>query len=293
MLHSLRNIFTPHHHNNFKARLLWPQSLIVLLGIFIMGRSLVDVFITIRPGVLGFASQISLEQIVSRTNQERLTAGISTLKTNPALDQAAQAKAKDMFDHNYWAHVSPTGVQPWSFIKSSGYTYLHAGENLARDFSDASSIVSAWMASPSHKKNLLDPRFQDIGVAVLDGQINGVETTIVVQLFGVSPSAQPSLPSTPAPEALSQTVSAIDPALVPGLDLSVAKVSPDSVMSPFDVKRSWALAFIVLITLTLAVDWFFVLKLNLIRISGPTWAHLTFFVTLLAIFIFTRSGLII
>ncbi len=280
MLKVLRHLFVPHPHNNHKPKILWSRSLLVLVGLFIMGRSIVDITIGLRPGVLGYASQIDVSKLVEYTNSNRAKSGAGNVTLNPQLNAAAAAKVDDMFKENYWAHVSPKGTQPWFFISSAGYKYQHAGENLARDFSNSKDVVNAWMASPSHKKNLLDKRYKDMGLAVKDGYINGVETTIVVQLFAVTPSR--SSIGKIAADSIS-----VNEVLAQDEFISTAEISPLS------LSKVWSISFAVLILFALAMDWIFVLRYNLIRISGKTWAHLTFmWFILLAIFVI-RQGVIL
>jgi hypothetical protein len=280
MSHPLVTLFAPHPHNNHKAKVLQPRSIVILIGLFIMGRSIIDMAIGLKPGVLGFASQIDPDKIVEMTNKERLNAGVSILKENSELDQAALAKATDMFEHNYWAHVSPTGTEPWYFVTQSGYKYQHAGENLARDFSNPTDVVKAWMASPTHRQNLLDDRYRDIGVAVMDGTINGVETTLVVQMFG-------STQTTVAQIASSKVTNPI----VQASEQKITVTAPS--LSPLDLSRAWSLAFVVMILFALSLDWIFVLRYNIIRISGKTWAHLTYFVGLAIILLIIRQGIVL
>jgi len=280
MAHPFITLFAPHPHNNHKAKILRPRSIVILIGLFIMGRSIVDITVGLKPGVLGFASQIDPDKVIELTNSERLSAGVTLLKENSELDQAALAKATDMFENNYWAHVSPTGTEPWYFVTQFGYQYKHAGENLARDFSNPKDVVTAWMASPTHRQNLLDDRYRDIGVAVVDGYINGVETTIVVQLFGSTQDSVAKIAST----TVSNTVFARE---VPD------KLIPSSGLSPMDLSRAWSLAFVILIMFALSLDWIFVLRYNIIRISGKTWAHLTYFVGLAIILLIIRQGIVL
>jgi hypothetical protein len=187
----LSHVFLPERSNNQRPRLLHPAGLSVLVAIFLLNYSLRPL-ISYLPGfILGFSSSITTNEVIALTNQERAKAGLSPLVANPRLSQAAQAKAVDMFASDYWSHVSPSGTQPWKFIKDTGYTYRYAGENLGRDFSDTSSLVSAWMSSPTHKENIVSNRYQDIGVAVVDGNLQGVETRLVVQLFATPTPAPP------------------------------------------------------------------------------------------------------
>ena len=278
MAHPVLTLFAPHPHNNHKAKILWPRSLAILLGIFIMGRATIDIFSGVKPGVLGFASQISPSKVIELTNLQRSQNGLGPLFYNKELSEAATAKATDMFAHNYWAHVSPTGVEPWFFITNANYKYQHAGENLARDFSNPSDVVSAWMASPTHKQNILDKRYRDIGIAVMDGYINGVETTLVVQMFGTTQKSASQIAAT----SVVNTVIA-----------SENKIYPATGISPFDASKSWSLAFVIVIIFSLSLDWLFVWRNNIVRISGKTWAHLTFFVALATILFIIRQGIIL
>lgn len=273
-------LFLPHSHNNHKAKLLWSESLFVLIGLYIMGRSIIDITVGLHPGVLGYASNISPQKVIELTNNQRLNSKVGIVRESQELNRAAEAKVNDMFTNNYWAHVSPKGTDPWFFISQAGYKYQHAGENLARDFSNPKDVVKAWMASPTHKKNLLDNRYKDIGVAVKDGYINGVETTIVVQMFGVVPSSKSvgkiAADSIDAPEVLASD----DPILTPGL-------------SPLNLSKVWSLAFAIIILTALSLDWIFVLRYNIIRISGKNWAHLTFFAFIFLAIIVIKQGIVL
>ncbi len=254
-----------------------------------MGHSIIVLLSGIKPDILGYATQINPSDIISLTNEERSKSGAGPVTVNSQLNQAAAAKAADMFANNYWAHTSPKGVEPWFFVSQSGYKYQHAGENLARDFSSASSIVSAWMNSPTHKKNLLDGRYTDIGVAVVDGFINGVETTLVVQLFGTPQ------PSSTANQSITQLVApafASQPKEIEK-ESSQTNTKHEAVFTPFLVSRSLSLAFIFFIIVALAIDWLFVLRYRIIRISGKSWAHLTYFLAMLVILLIIKQGLIV
>ena len=155
------------------------------------------------PHILGTAA-FSAEQIVSLTNVKRAQNNLPTLSYNPLLSAAASAKASDMFANNYWAHNSPSGKTPWSFIAAAGYRYIFAGENLARDFDDPGAVVDAWMNSSSHRSNLLDKNFREIGVAVSAGKLDGREGILVVQMFG-SGAPVPTQAVAEAPSVAGQT----------------------------------------------------------------------------------------
>ncbi len=132
--------------------------------------------------------------LVDLTNGDRNASNIHGLTINPVLVAVAQAKADDMAAKGYFSHVSPEGKDPWHWFKLVGYKFTYAGENLAVDFSDSADVQRAWMNSPTHRKNLLDPRFTEIGIATAAGFYQGHPTIFVVQAFG-APAASASEPT--------------------------------------------------------------------------------------------------
>jgi len=130
------------------------------------------------------ASSITAGKVIELTNRDRKSKGIQELFENEKLSQAAAKKAEDMILNNYFSHTSPQGVTPWHWIEKEGYDYNYAGENLAMDFVTAEKMNEAWMASPTHRANILNEKYKEIGVAVKEGVINGHETIVVVQMFG-------------------------------------------------------------------------------------------------------------
>lgn len=151
--------------------------------------------------VLDTFSAFNSREIITETNKVRQANGLSQLTANPQLDAAAAEKLNDMIANGYFAHTSPAGISPWHWIQKNGYKYTHAGENLALGYFTAGDTVTAWMNSPSHKANILNKNYQEIGVATGKASISGVTGVLTVQVFG-KPSAQPAVavaPSTPTP----------------------------------------------------------------------------------------------
>lgn len=138
---------------------------------------------------LAFASTITPQTIIDLTNSERLQNGQDILTLNSALAIAAQEKAKNMAAQGYFDHYGPHGETPWQYILAADYEYQYAGENLAMNFSQAENVMKAWMRSDAHRDNILDPHYQEIGVAVTDGVIDGEQTTLIVQMFGAKPES--------------------------------------------------------------------------------------------------------
>jgi hypothetical protein len=122
--------------------------------------------------------------VVELTNEEREGESVPTLRRSAVLDEAATKKAEHMAAKGYFAHYSPTGVSPWHWFTEVGYEYVHAGENLAVHFTDSSSLVAAWMNSPTHRDNIVGSEYTEIGVGIARGTYQGYPTVFVVQMFG-------------------------------------------------------------------------------------------------------------
>ncbi len=305
----LINLFAPLPRNNHRPRLLTPQALLIIAGLFLFFNSLSHT--PASPSILGYASNITVDSIISLSNQKRQTLGETELTQDPALTQAAQEKANHMFSHDYWAHVSPDGTEPWFFINNANYKYLLAGENLARDFNDSSSVVEAWMNSPSHRDNLLNPKYRDIGVAVVNGQLGGIETTLVVQMFGTRLSSSPQLG---ASNAIAKTAQAADLQLEPTLSVTTTpepisptptilsepivvaqtnQTNPRILVSPMTITRgisSFVLLFIVLIFI---IDAIIIWRNKIVRISSDSAAHIAFLLSITAAIWLIKSGVIL
>lgn len=297
---SLRHLFTPHHTNNYRARVLHPSILSVFVVFFLAYQFFINFYVFSWPSVLGFASNIAPDKVIELTNQKRAENGLLPLKLNGRLNEAAQRKAADMFAFNYWAHSSPSGRQPWDFFGEVGYRYVYAGENLARDFMNSSEVVEAWMRSPSHKDNIVNSHYQEIGLAVVNGTLNGVETTLVVQLFGAPAQAQASKPEIPpiaraAQEevSISQPSSALGEAQlpVPAIYLQEEQTFPS--FSPFWLTKIASIFLLGLIFGALVLDLILVYKFNVVRLSGRTVGHLLFITALLVAVLLTDAGAVI
>ncbi len=136
--------------------------------------------------VLSYSTVINQDTLLTQTNTERKNHNEAALGINFRLTEAAQDKAKDMVKRNYWAHITPDGKSPWVFITKAGYKFQKAGENLAYGFNSAADAVYGWMNSPSHRANILDSAYSEVGFGVAhsnDYVHNGPET-VVVAMYG-------------------------------------------------------------------------------------------------------------
>jgi uncharacterized protein YkwD len=108
-------------------------------------------------------------------NAQRKSRGLRRLRSNAALQRAAQRHSEDMVRRGYFAHVSRNGDDLVDRIRRAGWRprgSWSAGENIAWGglwLGDPRSIVSSWMHSPGHRANILNRRFREIGVGVAPG----------------------------------------------------------------------------------------------------------------------------
>lgn len=277
---SLLHWIFPSESNNQRAKLLHPSAFLFVIALFLGLQLTISQLTNNYPQILGYASQISPDEIIRLTNAQRQSNGVGPIKLDVELSAAAGRKAADMFAKNYWAHVSPTGTQPWFFVTDAGYQYRYAGENLARDFSDPEAVVKAWMDSPTHKENLLNSKYQDIGVAVIDGKLGDRETTLVVQMFGTRLSAAASVPKT----------ASIAP---PVRAAAIETISPLVKTSPFDITKTVSVGLLAVFVVVLVIDLIAVHKHKIVRWTSKSYAHLFFLAVLLVAAVLLSGGKII
>lgn len=165
------------------SHLLATTALVVCL---FAGAGIVDRYVT-QSGSPYIAAVISAV-LVDLANDDRELVELQQLRVNPKLVEAAQLKANDMAEKGYFAHQTPDGYDSWHWFELVGYDYTHAGENLAVDFSESADVEKAWMQSPTHRDNILNANYTEIGIATAKGVYKGRETVFAVQMFG-RPSA--------------------------------------------------------------------------------------------------------
>ena len=176
--------FIPHRGNNHQPHILKHHVLLGYSVILILLKVIVVIGPIALPSSSLYSSAITAKNIIDLTNQTRNNLNLPELKENSYLAKAAAAKATDMLKNQYFAHTSPAGVTPWDWIKKFGYKYRYSGENLAVHFQEAEEVEAGWLASASHRANIVNSNYTEIGVGVVNGIFEGVPTTFVVQMFG-------------------------------------------------------------------------------------------------------------
>ncbi len=250
------------------------------------------------PDILGYATDVKVSDLLTYTNALREKNGLSDLTLNDELSKAAKAKAADMFKDDYWAHTSPSGKEPWDFITGSGYDYIFAGENLAVDFSRSKDVVDAWNNSPSHRDNLLSSKYDEIGFAVVDGELQGRKTTLIVQMFGYqrqqnTVAALPPAVKKENPKPVEVPVAVPVDVPVPAVEVVPVIGSVLSTMSVMNASRYIALILGIFITAFISLDWFYVKRTGNLRISGNTFFHILLLLLAILGIWYTNIGLVL
>ncbi|MCR4329743.1 MAG: CAP domain-containing protein [Candidatus Roizmanbacteria bacterium] len=279
----LKHVFLPHQGNNYRAKVLHHDSLT-----YIMGLLLITVLIfrtsatTSFHKVLGASLNIQTQALLLDTNKERAQNGLGALTLNKQLSEAAADKAHDMFAHDYWNHYSPTGTSPWYFFTKHDYHYLYAGENLAKDFSDSSKVVHAWMQSPKHRENILRSEYTEIGFAVEEGILQGKPTVLVVQLLATPDPSYVPIKDT-APQQKSNALNAY----------SAPSVQKTKLINTAVWGRNAMLFVLAVLISALAIDMYIFEKQKMYRSTGKSVFHIIFlFVVIVGIFVINTGAII-
>ncbi|QQG44538.1 MAG: hypothetical protein HYW86_01320 [Candidatus Roizmanbacteria bacterium] len=257
--------FIPKEENDFRAKPLHLNFLTFYLFMALFFTFFFKYSSVQFPNILGFATDITVNKLLDLTNKERTNNNLPLLSYNEKLSLAAKKKALDMFNKNYWAHFSPEGTTPWDFILSSEYQYEFAGENLAKNFMFSQGVIDAWMNSKTHRENILKRDYSEIGFAVVNGVLNGEQTTLVVQMFGKSYNS-----------SFSQ---------VQNMNIQKEKPTNENVLAQQTNKPLINLSkfafnlntmFILFLLLTLGIDIYFAARMKIVKVGGKNLAHFIF-----------------
>lgn len=197
--------FVPHKGNNHHPHVLKHRVLAGYSAIIILLKVLVVAVSVVFPKTQIEAMALTPSNILSMVNQARIAASLPALQMNDRLSASARDKANDMLTNQYFSHNSPTGLSPWYWIKRAGYRYLKSAENLAVHYDSAEAVQEGWMASPNHRKNILNPEFEDVGIGLAKGAFEGADTTFVVQHFG-KPYEEPITEQQPTTQNPTSTI---------------------------------------------------------------------------------------
>lgn len=187
MIKVLKKFFVPHAENNYHPHILHTKRAIFYTLVFGVMKSITVLLVILLPQEAYLHPDVLNEQyktILALTNTTRSDHRITAVAVAPKLDVSAQDKANDMAKYQYFSHSGPDGHTLAYFLDRAGYNYTVAGENLAVGFSDPQALVDAWIKSPKHYANLVDPDFIEVGIGLESGVYRGEPAVYVAQHFG-------------------------------------------------------------------------------------------------------------
>ena len=293
---NLRQFFLPCEENGGRARIFSGNFLLFfLIGIAVLkiGFALFLHSFSGNP----FYADITKTALIDLANYERSRSNLPPLAENPVLNQAAYMKALDMAQGGYFNHVSPSGVNPWHWFSKAGYNYRYAGENLAIGFLDSGEVQKAWTASPTHHANIINNKYQEIGIAVLKANFQGNPATIVVQMFGARSGRKEAAP---AGTALSQAPTAPEESEVSARGvLGAQTAAPDQNSAGFKIAQFLARDFYFVMQWTVYLSLVAMILLLLVNFTlkadlahGDLLAKAVGFVAVMIVFALLDYGLI-
>jgi uncharacterized protein YkwD len=106
-------------------------------------------------------------EVLRLINIEREKAGLHKLVMDAKLEKAAYFKSNDMLINNYFEHISPVHGGMVDIVAMHDVPYRHLAENIASDYTTAKKVVDGWMASPGHRRNILSPNLNKVGIGVV------------------------------------------------------------------------------------------------------------------------------
>ena len=199
MLRHLHNFFIPHAGNDHRPHALRPRALkwyvALLVGVKVIA---VTLLFSAYPDFARLSGDLAAE-VARMVNASREKVHASPLILDSALTRAAELKAQDMLARAYFEHVSPDGTMPWEWINKNEYQFQSMGENLAMDFTTGESAHLALMRSDTHRTNILEKRYQNIGIGVATGNFAGRETNILVEFFAAPSTARTAAAASAVP----------------------------------------------------------------------------------------------
>jgi len=166
--------------------LLMGAGLVLVLGAVLLGSSITQQKDASQSSSLqNTFPAIDTADLYRYSDEARQGAGLAPLRRSEVLEKSACMKVSDMIEKDYWGHDSPDGISPWFFFDSAGYVYHRAGENLAYGYSNGQSVIQGWMASPTHRANVLGD-YEEVGFcAKIANDFQGHKNNVIVGHYGL------------------------------------------------------------------------------------------------------------
>lgn len=137
--------------SSFTHRLFWVSAVVLGLGLAAPAPVQAD----------------TAQSVLSAVNSARTKAGCAPLRMNSRLTAAAKSHARAMAEQNFFGHSGKDGSRFSSRIKGQGYSFRTAAENIAAGQKSAGQVVQNWLKSSGHRRNILNCRMTETGIAMV------------------------------------------------------------------------------------------------------------------------------
>ena len=178
------------------ARIRTRVAVVAALALTLVPLSVAAAGAATQPARTVIASDRLESQVLASLNTIRRQHGLVPLKLSRPLSTAADAHSRAMGTYGFFAHDSRDGSAFWKRVQRyygpGGYGNWSVGENLLWSSGELSAAraLELWMQSPGHRKNILTPRWREIGLSAVNvrsapGVFGGRDVVIVTTDFGV------------------------------------------------------------------------------------------------------------
>lgn len=122
-----------------------------------------------------YCQKVDKELILEEINKARAKSckcgdqrfkGAPPLAWDERLEQAARLHAEDMMKNDFFSHTDSKGTAPAERVTNAGFEWRMVGENIAKGELDEVEVIQGWLNSPNHCKNIMEPGFTHVAVAV-------------------------------------------------------------------------------------------------------------------------------
>lgn len=128
--------------------------------------------------------RLNKEKYLELLNDKRKEAGVKLLKYQPKLEQSALKRGEIIlkFD-DYSFEATKSGYTMDRAMRDAGYSNITYGEAPTQGYYEADELIENQFQFPESKKFLLNKDYQEVGIAEVEGEINGCPTQVIVQHF--------------------------------------------------------------------------------------------------------------
>lgn len=151
-----------------------PMKTLLAAAALICGAGMAQANCSVPAGANGYANEL-----IRGVNASRAQMGLSQLDFNRRLSRAAMTHACDMQRNGFFAHQGSDGSNSHERVKRVGYRTCLTAENLAHGYPQAMTVVNGWLNSPGHRRNMLQPDVQEMGVAITQGPHGPIAVLVV------------------------------------------------------------------------------------------------------------------